>query len=375
MSDRHATGTEPLIRFEDVKRHFPVQGGLIGGSSALVRAVDGVSFELRAGETLALVGESGCGKSTLGRLLVNVDRPTAGTISYRGRDLATFGGREARALRRRVQMIFQDPFSSLNPRMTVGETIAEPLLLHGLADRRSVRAKVAEIMAAVGLAGDRAGSFPHQFSGGQRQRIGIARALAVEPEVIVCDEPVSALDVSIRAQILNLLQDLQRRRRLALLFISHDLGVVRHVADRVAVMYLGRIVETAEKRVLFERPRHPYTRALLAAIPEPSPQARRDRPRLEGELPSPVDVPSGCRFHPRCRFADDHCRSVDPALVPDGAGIGPHAAIACHRWPIVEASETAAAVTHGAPAAVFQRRLQLYRRALEARATEKPGAS
>ncbi|MGE0153477.1 MAG: ABC transporter ATP-binding protein [Reyranellaceae bacterium] len=353
-----ATAAEPVVSFENVERHFAAGGGWFAARDRnAVKAVDGISFELLGGETLALVGESGCGKTTVGRMLVNVDRPTRGTIRYRGRDLAELGRVEARRLRRHVQMVFQDPFSSLNPRMTVAQTIAEPLLLHGLADRRSLQRKVEQTLASVGLSPDRAGSFPHQFSGGQRQRIGIARALAVNPDVIVCDEPVSALDVSIRAQIVNLLQDLQQQRGISLLFISHDLGVVRHIADRIAVMYLGRIVEIAGTAALFDSPRHPYTRALLAAVPVPDPARPRQRAVLEGELPSPLNVPAGCRFHPRCPYAVEECRRRDPEL----RDAGPGAAVACHRWEEIGHLTPDAPLQASGPLPTFERRLALYR--------------
>jgi oligopeptide transport system ATP-binding protein len=313
-----------LLKAQGLVKHFST-----GRTSAPVRAVDGIDLTLNAGETLALVGESGSGKSTTGRLLLRLIEPSAGTVALDGRDILALKPAELRAVRRALQIVFQDPYSSLNPRMTVGAMLAEPLRLHGLAHGRDVGSRVEALLDQVGLRPEHARRFPHEFSGGQRQRIGIARALAAEPRVIICDEPVSALDVSIQAQIVNLLQALQQRRGLAYLFIAHDLAVVRHIADRVAVMYLGRIVETAPVAALFAAPRHPYTRALLSAVPVPDPAARPVRATLAGEPPSPIDVPTGCRFHPRCPYAVERCRREDPMLVEDQAGHG----TACHLWP------------------------------------------
>jgi peptide/nickel transport system ATP-binding protein len=321
----------PLLRAERLVKHFRVGGGFFGRGTQVVHAVDDVSFDLAAGETLALVGESGCGKSTTGRLVLRLLEPTAGRVWFEGRDLLALDERALRAARRSLQIIFQDPYASLNPRMTVEQMLEEPLMLHGVdASRR--RERVAEVMGLVGLAPHHAQRYPHEFSGGQRQRIGIARAIVVEPRVVVCDEPVSALDVSIQAQVVNLLRDLQRRLALSYLFIAHDLAVVKHIADRVAVMYLGRIVEIAHKRVLFARPRHPYTQALLSAIPVPEPRLARSRIVLQGDVPSPIDPPSGCRFRTRCPHARELCAREVPALEADPEPRASEHSVACHFW-------------------------------------------
>ena len=318
----------PLLALENVTKHFVMRRSVLGVPTAVVRAVDGVSFSVAPGETLALVGESGCGKSTVGRLALRLIEPTAGTVRFDGRDLASLSGAELRRARAGAQLIFQDPYGSLNPRMTVGETLAEPLLLHTDLSTSDRRDRVADLLQVVGLRSEHAQRYPHEFSGGQRQRVAIARALAVEPRLIVCDEPVSALDVSIRSQILNLLKDLQQRLGLAYIFISHDLAVVKHIAARVAVMYLGRIVESAACDQLFAEPRHPYTQALLSAVPTLTAREGRQRRILPGDPPSPVDPPPRCHLHPRCDHARDVCRVSPPQL--DIAADG-HAT-ACHRW-------------------------------------------
>jgi oligopeptide/dipeptide ABC transporter ATP-binding protein len=313
----------PLLEVRNLVKHFRVAGGLFGGRSGLVRAVDGVSFELRRGETLGLVGESGCGKTTTGRCILQLERPTSGEVIFEGRDLTKLGDDELRAVRRKVQVIFQDPYSSLNPRLTVGQIIAEPLAVHGIVTERKSRAqRVREILTHVGLLPQHAHRYPHQLSGGQRQRVGIARALAVEPALIICDEPVSALDVSIQAQIINLLEDLQAEFGLTYLFVAHDLSVVRHISDRVAVMYLGKIIEITDRKSLYDAPLHPYTKALLSAVPIPDPvlEARRERVVLGGEVPSPLNPPPGCVFHPRCPIAIERCRQEVPELREIRAG-------------------------------------------------------
>jgi oligopeptide/dipeptide ABC transporter ATP-binding protein len=316
-----------LLEVVNLVKHFVAARNVFGRPRAFVKAVDGVSFKVEAGETLALVGESGCGKSTVSRLVLRLIEADAGTVRFEGRDLGTLNADELRAFRRNAQIIFQDPYASLNPRMTVGQILTEPLVLHDLVPASRRRQRVEELLRLVGLEPRFARRYPHEFSGGQRQRIAIARALAVEPKLIICDEPVSALDVSIRSQILNLLRDLQLRLGLAYIFVSHDLAVVKHIADRVAVMNLGTIVETADAQALFTSPRHPYSRALLSAIPVPKPHAKRGRIVLEGEMPSALNPPSGCRFHTRCPHVIARCRSEAPPLIADAAG---HAT-ACHR--------------------------------------------
>jgi peptide/nickel transport system ATP-binding protein/oligopeptide transport system ATP-binding protein len=309
-----------LLEVKDLIKHYPIRSGVLRRRVGTVHAVDGVSFSLGAGETLGLVGESGCGKSTVARSVLRLVEPTAGQIAIDGLDITRLGKAALRPVRRSMQIVFQDPFASLNPRMRAGDIVGEPLAVHGLAAGAKQQARVAELFEQVGLRPDQMRNFPHQFSGGQRQRICIARALALSPRLIVCDEPVSALDVSIQAQVINLLIDLQRQHGLSYLFIAHDLAVVAHISHRVAVMYLGRIVEIADKNELFRNPRHPYTRALLASVPVPDPKRRQPAPLVDGDVPSPVNPPSGCAFHTRCPYAMAQCKTDRPALRAVGAG-------------------------------------------------------
>ena len=321
--------TQPLLEVRNLKKHFPLRTGFFGGSRGYVYAVDGVSFAIEKGETLALVGESGCGKSTVGRAILRLFDITSGEVLIDGQRIDELSPRDLRPLRRRVQVVFQDPFSSLNPRMRVRDILAEPIRNFRLATTDDdLTKRIADLIDIVRLPKDSAGRWPHEFSGGQRQRIGIARALAAEPDLIICDEAVSALDVSVKAQIVNLLQDLQRQLGLGLLFISHDLAIVEHMTHRVAVMYLGRIVETGDKNMLFSVPQHPYTRALLSAVPVPDPDAPRNRTILKGDVPSPINPPAGCHFHTRCPVAVDRCRSEVPLLRTGRSG----QAVACHLY-------------------------------------------
>ena len=323
---------EDILKVEDLQIHFPVMKGVVFKKQvATVKAVDGVSFSVKRGETLGVVGESGCGKSTTGLALMHMLETTGGRIMFEGQDVTSFNRSQVKQFRRRVQMVYQDPYGSLNPRMKVKDIIGEPLEVHGLAkDRAQYDKRVAELLRMVGLLPDMAERYAHEFSGGQRQRIGIARALALEPSLIVCDEPVSALDVSIQAQVINIFKDLQKRLGLTYVFIAHDLAVVRHISDRIAVTYLGRVVEIASREDLYRNPKHPYTQALLSAVPEADVDAEQQKKRivLKGEIPSPLRVPSGCRFHTRCPAAMDKCRTEDPAMSQHGEG---HA-VACHLY-------------------------------------------
>jgi oligopeptide transport system ATP-binding protein len=323
------SGETPLLEVRHVKKYFPIRKGVLQREVGRVHAVDDVSFAVRQGETLGLVGESGCGKSTLGRTLVRLLEPTDGEIIFQGKPIQSLGTRSLRPLRREMQMVFQDPYASLNPRKRVGTIVSDPMRIHNLGSRDEQKRRVGEILETVGLSPEHYNRFPHEFSGGQRQRIGIARSLALRPKLIIADEPVSALDVSIQSQMLNLLEDLQNEFQLTYIFIAHDLGVVRHVSDRIAVMYLGKIVELSPAEELYTRPIMPYTEALLSAVPIPDPDLaeKRERIVLEGDVPSPINPPSGCRFHPRCRYATDICRQTEPPLVDYGKG---HLA-ACHH--------------------------------------------
>ncbi|MBM3596739.1 MAG: dipeptide ABC transporter ATP-binding protein [Alphaproteobacteria bacterium] len=329
MSVPPPSGTDiATLEVEDLKKHFPIRRGILARRIGTVYAVDGVSFAVRRGETLGLVGESGCGKSTVGRTVLKLLEPTAGTIRLQGRDITHLAAGELRPLRRQMQMVFQDPYSSLNPRMTAGDIVAEPFGIHGIAADAEREDRVAALFVRVGLRPEQMADFPHQFSGGQRQRIGIARALAVSPSLIIGDEPVSALDVSIQAQVINLMTDLQDEYRLSYVFIAHDLAVIEHISHRIAVMYLGRIVELAEKRALFSNPLHPYTEALLSAVPIPNPRATRSkRIILAGDVPNPAKPPSGCHFHTRCPYAEARCRVEPPAL----RELAPGHWASCHR--------------------------------------------
>ena len=323
-----STNNDVILKIDDLKMHFPIYKGVIRRQVGAVHAVDGVSFDIKRGETLGLVGESGCGKSTTGRTILQLYKPTAGSVHFDGADLVSLKGEELRSMRRKMQMIFQDPYASLNPRMSVGDIVGEPLMVHNVANAKEIRERVEHLLELVKMEPSFANRYPHEFSGGQRQRIGVARALALQPSFIICDEPISALDVSIQAQVVNLLEELQEQFNLTYLFIAHDLSMVRHISNRVAVMYLGIIAEIADRDELYLHPLHPYTQALLSAVPIPDPvaDAKRQRTILEGDVPSPVNPPSGCRFRTRCPIADTICAEERPAF----REIKPGHFVACH---------------------------------------------
>lgn len=320
--------TQPLLEVKGLKKHFPISKSLLGKPTGYVRAVNDISFSVYEGETLGIVGESGCGKSTTGRLIMRLIEPTEGSIKFKGQELTSFSNREMRDLRKNIQMVFQDPYASLNPRHTIEKILGEPLLVHGTKDPKKRREKIYEFLEIVGLSSYHATRYPHQFSGGQRQRIGIARALMTNPQLIIADEPVSALDVSIQAQVLNLMKDLQEQFKLTYLFIAHDLGVVRHISDRIVVMYLGKIVEISDSEELYKNPKHPYTKALLSAVPVPDPDFQKEEVPLQGDMPNPANPPTGCIFHTRCPFKMDICTQKVPKLREDENG---HT-VACHLY-------------------------------------------
>ncbi len=326
--EERGNNSEHLIEVQNLVKYFPVHGGVLQRVQGWVKAVDDVSFAIRRGETLGLVGESGCGKTTIGRSILRLIEPTRGRVRFEGQDVTAMGANELKAKRREMQIIFQDPYSSLDPRAQIGDIIGEALYVHGVKDREERRQRVLEIMSTVGLSEYHSRRYPHEFSGGQRQRIGIARALILRPKFIVCDEPVSALDVSIQSQVLNLLRQLQREFNLTYLFIAHNMSVVEHISDRVAVMYLGKMVEQTDRDELYRNPLHPYTKALMSAIPIPNPDLKRERIILEGDVPSPLNPPSGCRFHPRCPIAEGICAQEEPPLKP--AAGNSHHLVACH---------------------------------------------